>query len=340
VLLSFTDTTRLYGLQRELETAQENLENTVEELQSANEELETTNEELQSTNEELETTNEELQSTNEELETLNEEARSSNEEMESVNEELRIQAEQASSYRLHLEAVLRATNGGIVVTDHHHNITSWNRWSENTWGVRAEEAMGANFNTLDIGLPVHLLRDGMGVVQAGREEHVDRDLEGVDRRGRRIIVRVRITSLLEETGASHGLVMMFQDITDERRTHEYNQYLGRIVGLALNEVYFIDPASLRFLLANEGAQKRLGYPLPQLLKLQLGDVIPDVDEDTLRAFLAPLIHEEKSEIVFETTLRTASGETYPAQFCMQYFADEAPPILLAIVQDTSERQKL
>jgi two-component system CheB/CheR fusion protein len=138
VLLSFTDTTRLYALQRELETAQENLENTVEELQSANEELETTNEELQSTNEELETTNEELQSTNEELETLNEEARSSNEEMESVNEELRIQAEQAASYRLHLEAVLRATNGGIVVTDHHHNITSWNRWSENTWGVRAE----------------------------------------------------------------------------------------------------------------------------------------------------------------------------------------------------------
>ena len=88
---------------------------TIEELQSANEELETTNEELQSTNEELETTNEELQSTNEELETLNEEARSANEEMESVNEELRIQAEQAASYRLYLESVLRAMNGGIIV---------------------------------------------------------------------------------------------------------------------------------------------------------------------------------------------------------------------------------
>ncbi|MBW8860391.1 MAG: PAS domain-containing protein, partial [Caulobacter sp.] len=80
VLLAFSDTTHSYALQRELETAQENLENSIEELQSANEELETTNEELQSTNEELETTNEELQSTNEELETLNEEARSSNEE--------------------------------------------------------------------------------------------------------------------------------------------------------------------------------------------------------------------------------------------------------------------
>jgi two-component system CheB/CheR fusion protein len=153
-------------------------------------------------------------------------------------------------------------------------------------------------------------------------------------------VRVRITGLLEETGPGHGLVLMFQDITEERRGHEYNQYLGRIVGLALNEVYFLDPASLRFTLANEGAQRRLGYPLPQLLKLRLGDVIPDVDEDALRALLAPLMQKEKAEIVFETTLRTASGDTYPAQFCMQYFADEAPPILLAIVQATSERQKL
>jgi two-component system CheB/CheR fusion protein len=37
--------------------------------------------------------------------------------MESVNEELRIQAEQATSYRLHLESVLRAMNGGIIVLD-------------------------------------------------------------------------------------------------------------------------------------------------------------------------------------------------------------------------------
>ena len=49
-LLTFTDTTRTFRLQQELEAAQESLETTIEELQSANEELETTNEELQSTN--------------------------------------------------------------------------------------------------------------------------------------------------------------------------------------------------------------------------------------------------------------------------------------------------
>src|SRR5205085_7233160 len=164
--------------------AQENLDNSVEELQSANEELETTNEELQSTNEELETTNEELQSTNEELETLNEEARSSNEEMESVNEELRVQAEQASSYRLHLESVLRAMNGGVIVIDSRNGVQGWNRWNEVTWGLRAEEVMGVSLEALDIGLPVHRLRDQVEAVQKGRVEQAEQVLEGLDRRGR------------------------------------------------------------------------------------------------------------------------------------------------------------
>jgi len=340
VLLTFTDTTRLYALRRELEAAQGNLENTIEELQSANEELETTNEELQSTNEELETTNEELQSTNEELETLNEEARSSNEEMESVNEELRIQAEQASSYRLYLEAVLRSMNGGIIVLDQKFEIQSWNRWSENTWGLRAEEVMGTSFNALDIGVPVHLLHDSLLAVQSGREEHVESVVEGIDRRGRRILCDVIVTSLLDEQGRNRGVVLLFQNVTGKNRRDEFSRYLGRIMGRALNEIYFLDPVTLHFTLANEGAQRKLGYSEQQLELMAFPDVLPGVSTDEVRAMLAPLMSRAKPEIVFETTIRSADGREYPAEVCMQYFADEHPPILLAIVHDTSDRQQL
>jgi two-component system CheB/CheR fusion protein len=339
VLLSFTDNTRMHALQRELEAAQENLENSIEELQSANEELETTNEELQSTNEELETTNEELQSTNEELETLNEEARSSNEEMESVNEELRIQAEQASSYRLYLESVLRAMNGGIMVMDQKHGIQSWNRWCENTWGLRAEEVIGTNFETLDIGLPVHQLREGVAAVQSGREEQVERVLEGMDRRGRRIICRIQASALRDEGEQIHGVVLLLQDITEERAKEEYGRYLGRIMGHALNEIYFLDPSTLRFTLSNEGAQRKLGYTATELAKMALPDVISGAEERDIRGLVAPLISGEKKEIVFETTIRGAEGHEYPAELCIQYFAGELPPILVAIVHQTSERQQ-
>lgn len=338
VLLAFNDQTRLHSLQRELEAAQENLEQSIEELQSSNEELETTNEELQSTNEELETTNEELQSTNEELETLNEEARSSNEEMESVNEELRIQAEQAASYRLHLESVLRAMNGGIVVIDQKHAIQSWNRWSENTWGLRAEEVIGTNFGALDIGLPVHKLREGLTAVESGREELVEQTLSGLDRRGRPILCRIRISGLLDEGGGNHGVVMVFQDITDERRTEDYSRYMGRVLRRALNAIYFLDPASLRFVIVNAGAQQKLGLTEAQLQQMALYEVMPQLGAPELRALVAPLLSGIKNEIVFETVLQNAQGESFPAELCLQYFGEETPPVLVALVHDTSERK--
>jgi two-component system CheB/CheR fusion protein len=340
VLLVCTDQTRLHALQHELEAAQENLENSIEELQSANEELETTNEELQSTNEELETTNEELQSTNEELETLNEEARSTNEEIEAINEELRIQADQASNYRYHLESVLRAMNGGIIVLDRKHTVRSWNRWSEATWGLRADEVMGTGFETLDIGFPVHELGPDFLAVQSGSEEFSESVHHGIDRRGRRILCRVRVAALLDECEENRGLVLLFQDITEDREHEDYNRRLGRVLGHALNEIYFLDAVTLRFLLSNEGAQKKLGFSAAELTQMVFPDVVASVSAADVRVLIEPLISGERGEIVFETIMLGAGGREYPGQVCMQYFADESPPMLVAIVQETSERQQL
>lgn len=337
VLLAFIDQTRLHTLHRELEAAQENLEHSIEELQSANEELETTNEELQSTNEELETTNEELQSTNEELETLNEEARSSNEEMESVNEELRIQAEQASVFRIYLESAMRAMNGGIVVLDQHHAIRSWNRWSENTWGLRAEEVMGTNFDLLDIGLPIQKLRDALAAVQLGREEHVDKILDGVDRRGRRILCRVRVSALSVDEGDVDGLVLIFQDITEERAREDQERYLGRIMASAQNEIFLFEPETLRFSLANEGTQKRLGYSDAQLKQMTLLDIMPELNAERVASLMEPLRNGATKEIVFETKIRAETTE-YLAEICLQHLADEQPPVMAAFVHDVSERK--
>ena len=340
VMLTFHDQTRVHTLQRELEAAQENLEQSIEELQSANEELETTNEELQSTNEELETTNEELQSTNEELETLNEEARSSNEEMESVNEELRIQAEQAAGYRIHLESVLRAMNGGIIVADSKRIIRSWNRWSENTWGLRSEEVIGTSLEALDIGLPIHQLREDLSSVQSGRTEQTEHQLEGLDRRGRRILCQVRVTSLQDEDSQSHGLVLMFRDITEERAHEEMTRYLGRIVGRALNEIYLLEPSTLRFVIANQGGREKLGHTPAALKQIALPDILVGTTADDLHALLSPLMDGTQEEVVFETTIRSADGSTYPAEFCVQHMKDEVPPVIVAMVHDTTNRKQL
>jgi two-component system, chemotaxis family, CheB/CheR fusion protein len=215
-LLTFTDTTRTFRLQQELEAAQESLETTIEELQSANEELETTNEELQSTNEELETTNEELQSTNEELETTNEELRSTNEQLEHSNDELRRQSDASNAYRQYAEAMLRSTNSGVIVLDGDQVVRSWNRWSENIWGLREEETVGRNLAELDIGLPVKQITPAVQSVIAGGEA-VDMRVDAVERRGRPIRCRVRVSPLLYEDRASHGAALFVEEVAEVER---------------------------------------------------------------------------------------------------------------------------
>lgn len=210
-LITFADTTRLYTLQQELEAAQESLETTIEELQSANEELETTNEELQSTNEELETTNEELQSTNEELETMNEELRSTNDELEATNDELRAQAESTAEYRRYADAVMGSLGNGIIVLDEALKVQSWNRWNENAWGVRFEEVHGQPFLELDIGLPVSRLRDDIHHILSGGVTDAERQLDAIDRRGRPMTCRIRLSPLFYDAGAPRGVVIITED---------------------------------------------------------------------------------------------------------------------------------
>ena len=74
--------------------------------------------------------------------------------------------------------------------------------------------------------------------------------------------------------------------------------------------------------------------------MTLADVIPDASLDGLKRVVAPLVTGEKPEIVFETIIRSREGKTYPAEICMQYFGDETPQILVAMVHDTTERQRL
>jgi two-component system CheB/CheR fusion protein len=183
VNVSFVDVTTHRALEVDLERARRELETAYEELQSTVEELETTNEELQSTNEELETTNEELQSTNEELETMNEELQSTNEELETMNDELRERTDEALHANAFLGSVLSSIHQAVVVVDSALRIVTWSRHATELWGLRADEVEGEHLLNLDIGIPIARLRDPIRRVLTGAagEELV---LEGHDRRGK------------------------------------------------------------------------------------------------------------------------------------------------------------
>src|SRR5581483_7766683 len=107
-------------------------------------ELETAYEELQSTVEELETTNEELQSTNEEVETMNEELQSTNDELEAMNDLQNERAHELDRANMFLEGILGSLGLAVVVLDKERRVQLWNRAATDFWGLRDHEVLGAH----------------------------------------------------------------------------------------------------------------------------------------------------------------------------------------------------
>ncbi len=207
----FSDATSLHHLQAELHASKQELETAYDELQSTNEELETTNEELQSTVEELETTNEELQSTNEELETMNEELQSTNEELQTMNDELRTRSMDADLLNSYLESIFSSLRSAVVVLDRDYRIQVWNRQSEDLWGMRADEAIGAQFQSLDIGLPVEQLAQPIRSVMNGEQSIVEKSVRALTRRGKTIDCVVSVSNLNSADGHNAGVIMLMDE---------------------------------------------------------------------------------------------------------------------------------
>jgi two-component system CheB/CheR fusion protein len=204
----FNDVTRFRQLQEELEAANRHLETAYEELQSTNEELETTNEELQSTVEELETTNEELQSTNEELETMNEELQSMNDELQSTNVELRERTAEIDSLNSFMESVLGSLAAGVVVVNRELIVQVWNSQAQDLWGLRENEAIGQHFLNLDSGLPSEELKSLVREVIFDGSPGRQQTLTAVNRRGRRVRLRVRVSPLQSDGNAVGGALLL------------------------------------------------------------------------------------------------------------------------------------
>jgi two-component system, chemotaxis family, CheB/CheR fusion protein len=212
--VTFEDVTANAHLDAEHRAIERELESAYEELQSTVEELETTNEELQSTNEELETTNEELQSTNEELETMNEELQSTNDELEAMNE---IQGERAGELdrlNLFLEGILGNLGLGVVVLDSEQRVQLWNNSASELWGLRDSEVIGAHFLTLDIGLPVEKLKAAMRRALSPEGEATEQTLAAVNRRGREFRCQVQVMPLTDSKGEVYGVILLMSEVED------------------------------------------------------------------------------------------------------------------------------
>jgi two-component system CheB/CheR fusion protein len=252
---------------------------TREALQATIEEIEATNEELQSTNEELLSANEELQSTNEELSSLNEE-------LHSVNAEHFRQNDELLRLTRDFDALLHATEIGVVFFDTELKIRRFTRLVGELF----------HFTDVDIGRPLATFRSPFNdfdlesfllrVLRVGQVE----EMEAKDQPGR--TWRLRAASYPDHQGIVLSVIgaNLQRDGVDLSRTTARDRFLARAAPFAGDPVIVVDPATGRVDFANDAALLRMGVRDENLANgLQAARLTPEWGDSAWVSWLSTIL---------------------------------------------------
>ncbi len=158
--------------------------------------------------------------------------------------------------------------------------------------------------------------------------------------GTRSWIRWTDRALFDESGRRVGFQSIGFDIEELKKAEQQVRFFSSIVESSLNEIYVIDPGTLRFEYANRGALKALGYGKEEMLSMTVLDIKPLFARDSFSRLVAPLLRGEIPLISFETLHRRKDGSEYNVALTLQIFGEGEGRRFVAIGLDVSERARI
>ena len=313
------------SLERELESAKEDLQTTIEEMQTANEELKSTNEELQSTNEEL-------QSTNEELETSKEELQSTNEELVTVNTELQNKVEELSRANNDINNLFASTQIGTIFLDTNLKIKRFTPTATDIF----------NLIQADLDRPISDITSKIRYEQLKKDsqEVLDtlmvKETEVQDPNNNWFAIRMSPYRTIENI--IDGVVITFVNITKIKRAEialrdsEVNRHLAAVVRDS-NDAITVQDFEGNITAWNKGAVNMYGYSEDEALKMNIRDIVPEDKRKEALAFVKKL--QKKDVESFEAQRITKDGKQLNVWLtATRLIDDDGKPMAIA----TTERE--
>lgn len=125
----------------------------------------------------------------------------------------------------------------------------------------------------------------------------------------------------------------------EKEKTKLNNRLGRILNDSTTEIYVADAESLKCLQVNQGAIENLGYTQDEFANINLMEIFIDLDRASFENLLTPLYNGCWEPILHKGISLRKDGSTYPIEASIQLSTVDVPPIIVANVQDITERTK-
>ncbi len=130
-----------------------------------------------------------------------------------------------------------------------------------------------------------------------------------------------------------------RDLSEQKRLEARATWFSRVLDASVNEIYLYDCETLLFSLANQGAQRNLGYTMDELTQMTPVDLNPNATRAIIVDQLAPLVSGAEREVVFEVDHYRKDGSAYPAEVHVQLTEHEPRPMFLSIVLDITARKE-
>ncbi len=138
-------------------------------------------------------------------------------------------------------------------------------------------------------------------------------------------------------GEITGVLGTYVDITARKQAEEKVKLFRTLIERSNDGIYVADPATGRFLDANESAFHALGYTRDELLAMTVFDVTAGVDRATFEAGNTKI--EKTGHTILEVLHRRKDGTTYPVEVGLSFVTLDRK-YLVAIVRDTTERKQM
>ncbi len=127
-------------------------------------------------------------------------------------------------------------------------------------------------------------------------------------------------------------------IADIREAEQLALRLGKVIESSSNEIYIADAGTLVLQQVNTSARENLGYSSDELNQLNLIDLMVDYESNLFSPLMQRLRENRRPEAFISCELLRKDGSHYPAEVRLQLSKGDNSDLLIAIVQDVTERK--
>lgn len=130
-----------------------------------------------------------------------------------------------------------------------------------------------------------------------------------------------------------------QAIADVRQAEQLALRLGKVIESSSNEIYIADAQTLTLMQVNASARENLGYTASELNEITLTDLIYSCEPEFITQLIRRLKENGRPEAFLSEDIRRKDNSHYPAEIRLQLSPGEDGDLVIAIVQDITERKQ-